>query len=106
MKMQMILGVLLGGGAVAVASDDPTVQLLEEELLRTLPAIGETQKQMAAIVGEPVGVHGLLLALFIVFCGRQFMVLLAKAIDVWADERKAGREVATSSRAEERGEVS
>lgn len=71
---------------------DPAVAALREELMKTLPAIANAKAQMEGILGKAVGPETLLLALFIVFCGRTSMMILDKALDEWRATRRERRE--------------
>jgi hypothetical protein len=96
--VRLFLGAALGMGGLLMVNDDPVVAILEQELNRALPAIAAAKGQMEAIMGGPVGAEAILLALFIVFCGRQVMMLLHKAFDMWQEERRAAREDAREER--------
>lgn len=71
---------------------DPNVAVLRDELMKTLPMIASAKSQMEGIIGKAVGPETLLLALFIVFCGRGVMSLLDKAFEEFREGRKYRRE--------------
>lgn len=71
---------------------DPSVAVLREELMKTLPAIAGAKAQMEGIVGKAIGPETLLIALFIVFCGRGVVMIADKAFDEWRLTLKERRE--------------
>lgn len=101
--MKMMLGFGFTAVAAMVAADPATVNSLNEELLKTLPSLKAVKDQMEGFIGGPVGAETIIMALFIVFCGRQVMTILDKAFDMWREERRATiayrREQATADRA-------
>lgn len=78
---------------------DPAVATLRDELMKTLPTIAGAKAQMEGIVGKSIGPETLLLALFIVFCGRGVMMVLDKAVDEWRATRKDRRDREREDRA-------
>lgn len=89
--MRMLIGMGLTAGGMLVASDPDTVNVLEQELLKTLPSLKGVKDQMESFIGGPVGAETIIAALFIVFCGRQVMTILDKAFDMWREERRANK---------------
>jgi len=78
---------------------DPTVAVLRDELMKTLPTIAGAKAQMEGIVGKSIGPETLLLALFIVFCGRGVMMVIDKTVDEWRATRKDRRDREREDRA-------
>jgi hypothetical protein len=71
--------------------DDPNVQLLELELLKTFPSVKQAMEQAQSMIGQNVGPEIVLAALFIVCCGRAFITMIDKAWDDYRDERRERR---------------
>lgn len=78
---------------------DPAVAALRDELMKTLPTIAGAKAQMEGIVGKAIGPETLLIALFIVFCGRGVMAIAAKAFDEFQLTRAHRRECEREERA-------
>lgn len=71
--------------------DDPAVAAVQAELERALPFIKGAKDGLESLVGGPVGANTVLLALFIVFCGRGLLTMGDKVLMFWLEERRAHR---------------
>lgn len=108
--MKFLMGSMLGIGGALMAgvvqadpNTDPVIGILQDELAKSIPSIAQTKSQIEAITGHAVGPATILIALFIVFCGRQVMQLMLKGFDLWAEERRADRDVRIAERAKKAG---
>lgn len=83
-----------------MAVDDPAVAAVQAELERALPFIKGAKDGLENVVGGPVGVEAVLVALFIVFCGRGVLQLADKILTHALAERAADREERQHARRE------
>lgn len=74
-----------------MVADDPAVAAVQAEMEKALPFIKGAKDGLESVVGGPVGADTVLLALFIVFCGRGLLTMGDKILTFWLEERRAHR---------------
>ena len=74
-----------------MVTDDPATAAVQAELERALPMIKGAQASIEGIVGGPVGAQTVLIALFIVFCGRGLLTIGDKILTFYLEEKRAAR---------------
>jgi len=74
-----------------MVADDPAIAAVQAELERALPMIKGAQASIEGIVGGPVGAQTVLIALFIVFCGRGLLTIGDKLLTFYLEEKRAAR---------------
>lgn len=85
-----------------MVADDPAVAAVQAEMEKALPFIKGAKDGLESVVGGPVGAETVLLALFIVFCGRGLLTMADKVLTFWLEERRAVRQALEEARRDAR----
>lgn len=85
-----------------MVADDPAVAAVQAELEKALPFIKSAKDGLENLVGGPVGAETVLVALFIVFCGRGLLGMADKLLTFWLEGRRDERQARLEDRRDAR----